>query len=401
MLLRASPVDRIDDLYFVSPSYRRFNQKFDVFSRSTWDPRIKRLRGEDLPLRVSKRIEGGEEGFKLEDYALMQGAWTVTVFAEWETGNRGLLSWRPVSFDVNPSSVILFQSVRKGRGYVWKGGPGEASMIVKRAALAYGAGMVGVCELDRRWVYSHQWNREAMREKEVVFEDVDEPYETDDKYVIPEDVRYAVVMVVPMDVEMLKLSPTPIADAATGLGYSRAVALAASLAEFIRGLGYTAIPCVNDTALSIPLAISAGLGQLGRSGLLITPKYGPAVRICKVLTSLPLAPDRPVDYGITSFCEKCTRCAESCPVGAISFGERTTEARTISNNPGVLKWPIDPEKCISYWMQNGLSCSTCIRVCPFTRVNRVGKPGEWWEMEKEDEKERGARVEARSRWVEG
>lgn len=292
----------------------------------------------------------------------------MTAFAEWETGNRRLLSWRPLSFDANPSSVILFQSVRKEKGYVWRGSPEEASRIVKRAAITYGAGMVGICRLDERWIYSHHWNREEMREKEIVFEDGDEPYESDSKYVIPRSVKHVVVMVVPMDVEMLKLSPIPIADAATGLGYSRIVALAASLAEFIRGLGYTAIPCVNDTALSIPLAISAGLGQLGRSGLLITPEYGSAVRICKVLTNLPLAPDKPVDYGITEFCEKCYRCAESCPVGAISFGERTTEARTKSNNPGVLKWPIDPERCISYWIRNGLSCSTCITACPFTKM---------------------------------
>jgi len=44
----------------------------------------------------------------------------------------------------------------------------------------------------------------------------------------------------------------------------------------------------NDTALSIPLAIDAGLGELGRNGLLITAEYGYCIRLCKIFTNLPL-----------------------------------------------------------------------------------------------------------------
>ena len=72
------------------------------------------------------------------------------------------------------------------------------------------------------------------------------------------------------------------------------------LAEFIRILGYKAIPMGNDTSLSIPLAIDAGLGELGRHGLLITPEYGPCVRLCKVFTDLPLEPDKPIQFGVTA-----------------------------------------------------------------------------------------------------
>ena len=46
--------------------------------------------------------------------------------------------------------------------------------------------------------------------------------------------------------------------------------VASSLAHYIRSLGYKAIPSGNDTALSIPNAVEAGLGELGRHGLLIT-----------------------------------------------------------------------------------------------------------------------------------
>jgi len=63
--------------------------------------------------------------------------------------------------------------------------------------------------------------------------------------------------------------------------------VATSLAEFIRLLGHDAIPAGNDMALSIPLAVDAGLGELGRNGLLITKEFGPRLRLCKVFTNLP------------------------------------------------------------------------------------------------------------------
>ncbi len=68
----------------------------------------------------------------------------------------------------------------------------------------------------------------------------------------------------------------------------------------------------NDTALSIPQAVDAGLGELGRNGLLITPDRGPCVRICKVFADMPLAPDRPVRFGVSEFCRSCARCADAC-----------------------------------------------------------------------------------------
>jgi len=77
-------------------------------------------------------------------------------------------------------------------------------------------------------------------------------------------------------------------SAATGLGYSKMAFVSSLLAQFVRNIGYQALPCGNDTALSIPLAVDAGLGELGRNGLLITPQFGPRVRLCKVFTDLPL-----------------------------------------------------------------------------------------------------------------
>ncbi len=131
-------------------------------------------------------------------------------------------------------------------------------------------------------------------------------------------------------------------------------------------LSLRAIPAGNGTGLSIPIAIDAGLGQLGRMGLLVTPKYGPRIRLAKVITDMPLVADSPIDFGVKEFCESCMLCAEHCPSSAVSNGTMTWEGLSPSNNPGTYKWYINSEKCYDF---NGFSCSNCKRVCPFTKPN--------------------------------
>ncbi|MFZ5631685.1 MAG: reductive dehalogenase [Bacillota bacterium] len=238
--------------------------------------------------------------------------------------------------------------------------PEKLTELVKYAAGVYGSDLVGVARLDRRWVYSEDLF------KPFVFADTGQPAETDDGFIIPDSVDRAVVMAVAMNIEFTRTSPAVAASTAAEMGYSRMGILAIALAEFIRSLGYIAIPCMNDTALSIPLAIDAGLGQIGRNGLLITPEYGPCVRLCKVLTNMPLLVDRPVDFGITDFCRQCLLCARECPPRSISFGRQSFATVCENNNPGVKTWYVEAESCLRFWQENGAACANCIAVCPFT-----------------------------------
>lgn len=75
--------------------------------------------------------------------------------------------------------------------------------------------------------------------------------------------------------------------------------------RYLRNLGYEAIPSMNDTALAIPYAIKAGLGEYGRHGLLITPEFGPRLRLGKIFTNMPLAHDTPIKFGVKEFCGAC------------------------------------------------------------------------------------------------
>jgi reductive dehalogenase len=116
--------------------------------------------------------------------------------------------------------------------------------------------------------------------------------------------------------------------------------------------------------------MAAGLGEWSRMGLLVTEKFGPRVRLCKVFTDLPLQYDSYQPFGVVEFCKSCKKCATHCPSQAIPAGDMTTEGPSSCNQHGILKWYVDPEKCYSFWARNRMDCTTCIRVCPFNQ-----KPG--------------------------
>ena len=69
--------------------------------------------------------------------------------------------------------------------------------------------------------------------------------------------KYAVAIAVEMDYDAIQCSPSGPASTATGLAYSKMAFTAGLLAQYIRGLGFQAVPCGNDTACSIPIAIDA------------------------------------------------------------------------------------------------------------------------------------------------
>ncbi|MBN2619720.1 4Fe-4S dicluster domain-containing protein [candidate division WOR-3 bacterium] len=154
-------------------------------------------------------------------------------------------------------------------------------------------------------------------------------------------------------------------------GYSRIAYCVACVAEFIRSLGYHALPMGNDTALSIPLSIDAGLGELGRLGLLVTPEHGPCVRISKIFTDIPLVPDRPVAFGVREFCSQCTRCADACHAKAIQQTPQPSfNVVCPSNNTGIERWAVDHDRCYGFWIENGSDCSNCIAACPYTPCSK-------------------------------
>ena len=316
---------------------RRFDSRNIIFERVMCDPSWEgymRMYDE----KVLDIIAARKPGYSRVDLALAYASWIV------HDAFEGGFSWTKIKPHRTPVDTI---------GIDWTktkyevDDPHKMSIYIKRAARLFGGSLVGVCKLNRDWLYA----------------DVD----------VPEKFENVVVMAVEMDADGIATSPAAPAAAATGVGYSKMAFMLACMGEFIRNLGYEAIQCGNDTALSIPLAIDAGLGELGRNGLLITPQHGPRVRLCKIFTDLPLEPDKPIELGIKDFCKRCKLCAEHCEAGAISMDDEPSfEIVCRSNNPGALKWYVNVEQCYLYWCENSVDCSTCIKVCPYN-VASAGK----------------------------
>lgn len=341
-------VPRVDDAeagFRVGPEFRRFSQKDDVFCRSFWDPAVRTHRSDTFyeTYRTPQIQWRAADGFTRLDYALRNASWHVAdVFAELrEAGDRreGFL---------DPYTVL-----REGPGgEPFKGSPEALADHVKRAASTLGADLVGITGYDERWVYTHNYSRAAEAEK---------PQEVSD------DLGNVVVIAQSMDRGLLRTAPSALSGAATGAGYSLDAIVLLAVAQYIVNLGYRAVASMNDTALAIPLAIKAGLGEYGRHGLLITREFGPRVRLGKVFTDMPLAHDRPLRFGVEETCRACRACTDACPAKAIDGGEPSTVVHNRSNIPGVEKWTTDAEKCFRFWSNLNTDCAICVRVCPYNR----------------------------------
>ena len=89
--------------------------------------------------------------------------------------------------------------------------------------------------------------------------------------------KWVIVMGARMDPDMMAYTPSPLGCAETRVTYSRMGLFVSGMAEFLRGLGYQAIPSINDLGLNIPMGIDAGFGEQGRNGKLISPEFGPSL----------------------------------------------------------------------------------------------------------------------------
>lgn len=174
--------------------------------------------------------------------------------------------------------------------------------------------------------------------------------------------KYAIALSVEMDKLTLDAAPYAPTVMESAQQYVNAGVIAIQLAEFIRGLGFPARAHIDGNYRVVcPLvARDAGLGEIGRMGLLMTPKLGPRVRLAVVTTDLPLVLDNSTeDESISEFCLRCKKCADVCPSKAISF-ERPQEI------DGVIRWQINQEKCFTYWTVVGTDCGRCVSVCPYS-----------------------------------
>lgn len=251
----------------------------------------------------------------------------------------------------------------------YEGTPEENARIVRAALRHLGAGTVGFVQLDpnttRKLIYAEE---PAPTKRAIMFENVDVGYETEKKLVIPDKARSVIVFTVQMSTETMKYGPTALGSQTTGLTYTRMWTIVSQLHEFIRGLGYHSYgpSAFNGLGIYPAFAVMAGLGEMSRLNRMITPEYGPMARATIVVTDLPLAPTKPITFGVMDFCKDCKTCADACPTGATnSDREPSWEPKGPWNNPGHKAWFEDSVKCRNYWNTCGTNCGICFAVCPY------------------------------------
>lgn len=324
--------------------FEPFHQRDDIFSRAMWDDtvRTKKTDGFFASYRMEAAPRRGD-GFTRRDFALRNAAWLISDIMTDRFAAEGRREGfqAPLSADtpVSPEREEVTD-------------PSAMAAEITKVARFFGADLCAVTGYDDRWTYA---SRVDTRDMSAAPND------------LPEGMTSVIVLGHQMEKGLVDTYPSALAGAATGREYSHEAAIVMQLAAYIRNLGYNAIASMNDTALVIPYAVKAGLGEYARNQMVITPEFGPRLRFSKIFTDLPLAHDIPKQRGVRQFCDICTKCADACPVKALPFGAPEASGANRSEIKGVVKWTSDAGKCFSFWAAQASDCAICMRVCPFNR----------------------------------
>jgi reductive dehalogenase len=232
--------------------------------------------------------------------------------------------------------------------------PQHNTLAIKALAHHLGADLVGICAAEPWMYYSHDVGDAEQPGQPI------EPYHP-----------WAVVMLIDQGFETMEGASGDdwISGAQSMRAYLRGALIAGLMAAHVRRLGFSARVHSNahSEVLHLPAVLMAGLGELSRIGeLVLNPFLGPRSKSVVFTTSLPLLPDKPIDFGLQATCQMCLKCARECPCNAIPFGPK------VMFN-GYEIWKPDVEKCGRYRLTNmkGSACGRCMKTCPYNREDLV------------------------------
>ena len=231
--------------------------------------------------------------------------------------------------------------------------PEENALMIKEIGLWLGSEDIGVCKVDPRWFYSHDFMTAGTPLPLEAVKNL--------KYGIQvfTDQRWRRVLNDP------GWSWWSIGKSAQA--YSTSAWIAVRMAQILRDMGYEARVGhggLNYETIETPFSVYCGLGEYGRLSDAVVPSVGGLrFKSATIITDFPMQPDPPRNsFGVTRFCSHCDRCARSCPVNAIPMGKRTVEN-------GIEMWHVDKDKCVRFRAGNlnGNCCNECLKSCPYNK----------------------------------
>lgn len=113
--------------------------------------------------------------------------------------------------------------------------------------------------------------------------------------------------------------------------------------------------------IDVVVAQRAGLGFIGKNGLLITEEFGSYVYLGEIITNIPFEADTPIE----NQCGTCTKCIDQCPTSALLGDGRMNGQLCLSyqtQTKGMMPEEFRPKiRTIIY------GCDICQEVCPFNK----------------------------------
>ena len=223
------------------------------------------------------------------------------------------------------------------------------SANLKEIAKYYGATTAGIAKLTD---YSYYSTHGGVSDKINM--------DTYNKKIYPK-YKTAIVFTVLMDKDQINRGPQYEELLATEEAYVKVATIGSRLAMYIKELGYKAMFNNSEYYLAplVPLAVDAGLGEIGMCNHIVTKEYGNNVRLGAVFTTLEVDYDKPINFGLTEFCKRCALCLSNCPSKAITHLPRMVNGRQF--------YKFHDNRCYDMWLKSGTDCGTCISSCPFTQ----------------------------------
>lgn len=177
--------------------------------------------------------------------------------------------------------------------------------------------------------------------------------------------RNAIILTMEMDKKKMETAPSFVSMKEVFRTYHDLGVASIKISRYLRnkGFGTQAIHPLGGMIELVPSAIQANIGWVGHQGLIISPEFGPRMRLAAVLTSIENLPFTTVDTNpyswVEEWCKTCRACERACPGNAIleNYSKEQNDHRHY----------IEIKKCFPHFIEEN-GCSICIKVCPFSKI---------------------------------